>query len=282
MGDPPRPPEVLHSPHYTIPLIARVPVVVTLHDATFFTEPEMHTPVKGPFFRAATRLALRRAARCVVPSAGHARRARPGRGRRPDRARRRPPRCRPRRSSTRRREPRAVRDVRARLGLRRAGLRRLPRHAGAAQERPGPGPRLDHRRARPRRARRLWCSPVAGAGTPTSTRPLADVPAGLTLLRPGYLPIGELARVPRRRRGRRLPEPRRGLRPARPRGDGLRRRGADDPPAALPEVGGDAVAYTEPTRASIAGARRPARRPEPPRRAAWGRVARAARVHLGR
>jgi glycosyltransferase involved in cell wall biosynthesis len=60
--------EVVHSPHYTMPLRVGRPVVVTLHDATFFTEPEMHTAVKGTFFRSATRTALRRAARCIVPS----------------------------------------------------------------------------------------------------------------------------------------------------------------------------------------------------------------------
>jgi glycosyltransferase involved in cell wall biosynthesis len=60
--------EVLHSPHYTMPLRAGRPVVVTLHDATFFTEPEMHMAVKTPFFRSATRTSLRRASRCIVPS----------------------------------------------------------------------------------------------------------------------------------------------------------------------------------------------------------------------
>jgi glycosyltransferase involved in cell wall biosynthesis len=60
--------EVVHSPHYTMPLRVGRPVVVTIHDATFFTEPEMHTAVKGTFFRSATRTALRRAARCIVPS----------------------------------------------------------------------------------------------------------------------------------------------------------------------------------------------------------------------
>jgi glycosyltransferase involved in cell wall biosynthesis len=60
--------DVIHSPHYTLPLRAGRPVVVTLHDATFFTEPDMHTSVKGTFFRSATRTALRRAARCIVPS----------------------------------------------------------------------------------------------------------------------------------------------------------------------------------------------------------------------
>ena len=60
--------DVVHSPHYTMPLRAGRPVVVTIHDATFFTEPEMHTTVKGTFFRSATRTALRRATRCIVPS----------------------------------------------------------------------------------------------------------------------------------------------------------------------------------------------------------------------
>jgi glycosyltransferase involved in cell wall biosynthesis len=60
--------EVLHSPHYTMPLRTGLPVVVTIHDATFFTEPEMHSAVKGTFFRSATRTALRRATRCIVPS----------------------------------------------------------------------------------------------------------------------------------------------------------------------------------------------------------------------
>jgi glycosyltransferase involved in cell wall biosynthesis len=60
--------QVLHSPHYTMPMRCSIPVVVTLHDATFFTEPEMHSSVKGTFFRSATRTALRRAARVVTPS----------------------------------------------------------------------------------------------------------------------------------------------------------------------------------------------------------------------
>ncbi len=60
--------DVVHSPHYTMPLRVGRPVVVTIHDATFFTEPDMHTAVKGTFFRSATRTALRRAARCIVPS----------------------------------------------------------------------------------------------------------------------------------------------------------------------------------------------------------------------
>jgi len=60
--------EVVHSPHYTMPLRVGRPVVVTIHDVTFFTQPEQHTSVKGTFFRSATRTALRRATRVIVPS----------------------------------------------------------------------------------------------------------------------------------------------------------------------------------------------------------------------
>jgi len=60
--------DVLHSPHYTLPFFAGVPVVVTLHDATFFTEPEVHLRSKAVFFRAAIRLAARRARCLVAPS----------------------------------------------------------------------------------------------------------------------------------------------------------------------------------------------------------------------
>ena len=60
--------EVIHSPHYTMPLRAKQPVCVTIHDVTFFTEPEMHTAVKGTFFRSAMRTAVRKAARIIVPS----------------------------------------------------------------------------------------------------------------------------------------------------------------------------------------------------------------------
>jgi glycosyltransferase involved in cell wall biosynthesis len=60
--------DVIHSPHYTMPLRAGRPVVVTIHDATFFTSPELHPSVKGTFFRSATRTALRRATRVIVPS----------------------------------------------------------------------------------------------------------------------------------------------------------------------------------------------------------------------
>jgi glycosyltransferase involved in cell wall biosynthesis len=59
---------LIHSPYYTMPLHAPVPVVVTVHDVTFFSEPELHSAVKTGFYRSATRTAVRRASRVIVPS----------------------------------------------------------------------------------------------------------------------------------------------------------------------------------------------------------------------
>jgi glycosyltransferase involved in cell wall biosynthesis len=42
--------------------------VVTVHDVTFFTEPELYSPVAAMFFKSAIRTAARRAARLIVPS----------------------------------------------------------------------------------------------------------------------------------------------------------------------------------------------------------------------
>ncbi len=60
--------EVLHSPFYTCPLRAGCPVTVTVHDATFFTEPEHYDKSRGTFFRSAIKTSLRRAERVIVPS----------------------------------------------------------------------------------------------------------------------------------------------------------------------------------------------------------------------
>jgi glycosyltransferase involved in cell wall biosynthesis len=59
---------VLHSPFYTCPLRAGCPVTVTVHDATFFTEPEHYDKSRRTFFRSAIKTSLRRAARVIVPS----------------------------------------------------------------------------------------------------------------------------------------------------------------------------------------------------------------------
>lgn len=60
--------KVLHSPFYTCPLRAGCPVTVTLHDATFFTEPEHYEKSRRTFFRSAIKTSLRRADRVIVPS----------------------------------------------------------------------------------------------------------------------------------------------------------------------------------------------------------------------
>jgi glycosyltransferase involved in cell wall biosynthesis len=60
--------DVLHSPHYTAPLALPAASVVTLHDATFFTDAVLHSSVKARFFRWWTRASLRQAELCVVPS----------------------------------------------------------------------------------------------------------------------------------------------------------------------------------------------------------------------
>ena len=59
---------MLHSPFYTCPLRAGCPVTVTVHDATFFTEPEHYDKSRRTFFRSAIKTSLRRADRVIVPS----------------------------------------------------------------------------------------------------------------------------------------------------------------------------------------------------------------------
>ncbi|MEV0824284.1 glycosyltransferase family 4 protein [Nonomuraea rubra] len=59
--------DVIHAPYYSIPLSSGLPTVVTVHDATWFTEPDNPTP-RAAFFRSATRTAVRHAQRVIVPS----------------------------------------------------------------------------------------------------------------------------------------------------------------------------------------------------------------------
>jgi len=61
--------DVHHAPHYTMPLAARIPTVVTVHDLSFFTHPEWHQRGKVMFFRSAITLAARRASAIVAVSA---------------------------------------------------------------------------------------------------------------------------------------------------------------------------------------------------------------------
>jgi glycosyltransferase involved in cell wall biosynthesis len=60
--------DVIHAPYYSIPMRSGVRTVVTVHDVTWFTEPEQHSPVRASFFRSATRTAVRHANRVIVPS----------------------------------------------------------------------------------------------------------------------------------------------------------------------------------------------------------------------
>jgi glycosyltransferase involved in cell wall biosynthesis len=53
--------DVWHGPHYTMPLLSRRPTVVTVHDLTFFDNPEWHERSKVGFFRWMIRQSARRA-----------------------------------------------------------------------------------------------------------------------------------------------------------------------------------------------------------------------------
>ncbi|HEY2579741.1 MAG TPA: glycosyltransferase family 1 protein [Streptosporangiaceae bacterium] len=60
--------DVIHAPHYSMPLRSSAPIVVTIHDLTFFTDPALHSTVTAAFFKSAIRTAVRRASRLIVPS----------------------------------------------------------------------------------------------------------------------------------------------------------------------------------------------------------------------
>lgn len=63
-----RRPDVHHSPHYTMPERSPLPVVVTVHDCTYFDHPEWHERSKVLLFRRAIRVAARRASVVVCVS----------------------------------------------------------------------------------------------------------------------------------------------------------------------------------------------------------------------
>lgn len=68
--------DVIFSPHYTMPVAGkvlrhdghRVAQVVTLHDATFFSHPHLHSGIKARFFPAWTRASVRLADALIAPS----------------------------------------------------------------------------------------------------------------------------------------------------------------------------------------------------------------------
>ncbi|HST48118.1 MAG TPA: glycosyltransferase family 1 protein [Jatrophihabitans sp.] len=247
--------DLLHSPHYTSPLRWTGPLAVTVHDATFFSNPEWHTRAKGPFFRAATRLAARRADVCIVPAQATADELHSRLGLDPDRV-----------------------QV-AHLGVD-TGLFRPPDDAARARARAAAGLEPDEEfvaflgTLEPRKnvpaLIRGWVAACAtlqagrrppalvlagGAGWDRELEAaVAAVPAGLRLLRPGYLPLADLPGLlgaaavvayPSLGEGFGLP-----VLEAMACGAAVltTRR------LALPEVGGEAVAYAEPTDDSIADA----------------------------
>jgi glycosyltransferase involved in cell wall biosynthesis len=238
--------DVLHCPHYTMPLAAGLPVVTTLHDATFFTHPDLHLPVKRRFFQAWTRLSLARAARCVTPSA-----------------------------ATRDELVRVAGARRHRIDVAHLGVDGGRFHVPTAAERTAArqhlgvdGPyvaflgTLEPRKNVPALVRGWSALPdppalvlAGGRGWDEEVdRAATEVPAGRQLLRPGYLPLellagflgeAEVVAYPSLGEGFGLPV--------------LEAMACGAPVLttrllSLPEVGGDAVAYTEPDADAIGAA----------------------------
>jgi glycosyltransferase involved in cell wall biosynthesis len=245
--------DVLHMPYYTMPMRPGLPTVVTVHDMTFFTDPDRYTPASALSLKSATRNAARQATRLIVPS--NATRDElvrvlgidPGKidvayhgvdhqlFHRPD--------------------PEQVSRVTARLGL-----HGKPYVAFLGS--------LTPRKNAPALVRG-WAAAVAGLDDPPALvlgggggwneeldEAAAAVPSSLRLLRPGYLPFADL---PGFLGGAVVVAA-----PSRGEGFGLTVLEAMACGAAvlttfrtsLPEVGGDAVAYTEPDADSIAASLR--------------------------
>jgi glycosyltransferase involved in cell wall biosynthesis len=245
--------DVIHMPNYSMPLRPGRPTVVTIHDLAFFTDPERYSPVNAVSLKSATRTAAQQATRLIVPSkatrddlirvldvdAGRIDVDRHGVDhqifRRPDKD--------------------EVSRVTARLGLhgqpyvaflgsltpRKNAPALVSGWALAVADLPDP-PAL-----------------VLGGGGGWSQEldeAVARVPSHLRLIRPGYLPFASLpgflggalvVAAPSRGEGFGLPV--------------LEAMACGAPVltttrASLPEVGGEAVAYTEPDAASIAVALR--------------------------
>ena len=60
--------QVIHSPDYSTPQRPVMPTVVTIHDVTYFSEPEVHNPVRATYIKAATRTAVRPALPTTSPT----------------------------------------------------------------------------------------------------------------------------------------------------------------------------------------------------------------------
>jgi glycosyltransferase involved in cell wall biosynthesis len=241
--------EVLHSPYYSIPLSPGLPTVVTIHDVSYFTDPDDHDPVKATYIKSATRTASRRATRLIVPS-----------------------------RSTRDELVRLLHVHMGRLDVAYHGVDHEVFHRPQEDERKRLSDRLglhghpyvaflgtqEPRKNVPNLIRG-WAEAVAELPDPPALvlagaggwddefdAAMADVPPWLRVIRPGYLSWSSLpgfyggatvVALPSIREGFGLPV--------------LEAMACGAPVlttrrASLPEVGGDAVAYTEPDPASIA------------------------------
>ncbi|MCW2904157.1 MAG: glycosyl transferase group 1 [Streptosporangiaceae bacterium] len=245
--------DVVHLPYYSMPINARRPTVVTIHDMAFFSEPEAHNPVRSTYIRSATRTACRRATRIIAPS-----------------------------KATRDELVRLLDADPTRIDVAYHGVDHEAFHRPTDEERRRLSDRLGlHGRPyiaflgalEPRKnvpsLIRGWVEAASGLSEPPALvlagsggwddevdAALATVPPELRLIRPGYLSWSSLpgllggaliVALPSRGEGFGLPV--------------LEAMACGAPVlttqrASLPEVGGDAVAYTEPDAASIGRALR--------------------------
>jgi glycosyltransferase involved in cell wall biosynthesis len=243
--------KLIHAPNYSVPLRPGRPVVTTIHDATFFSEPELYPPARGAFYRAAIRSAVKRSTRCVVPS-----------------------------KATRDELVRLVEADSTRIDVAYHGVDHSVFHPPTPSETARISARLGLRGQEyvaflgafePRKnvpsLVRGWVSAVADSDSPPALviaggagwddeieAAIAEVPSHLRVIRPGYLRIADLPAF----LGGALVV----AYPSHGEGFGLPVIEAMACGAAvltthrlsLPEVGGDAVAYTEPDAASIGAA----------------------------